>query len=558
MKTKIVEKLIVLFGIFGFVFLSSAQQTDLKTFISKAQALENAGEFQKAVDILKEAVRIYPKESNVHLELGLAWGRLGEKSSKTGDMMTAMTAMNESFREFEKSTQLDSENFNAHFYFGVYGVNVPAFFGKLDQGVEHLEKALSIAKKQPKKPAPDQLASVYRFLAQGYKMQGRYDEARKALQEVINLLHESEIGNVARKELKNLVKPKERPIPHNRKDRVANPKILSLQKKLEKSPEDFGLLMELGKAYLDAKNWVKAQSVFRQAVYLDSTNLEAHLLLLEALRQDAMRGYDERIYKDQNVRTNLAFDVVRELEKCLELDPTNTNLKIGYALVCIQMPFFVQKIDRGLAILESMVKDKNLPDSVKTRILYNLGYGYRKKGNAFWMKLVKNYPHSKEVQLVYDEFGLRNYGEKVSQIKGEKVVVTFHLGFQDELEPQTAVWVEDSHGKFVKTLYVSGFSGFVKEKQVNLPIWANSSQFETDGTTGASIDWGKHTYVWDLTDRQGKRVKDGVYKVIVEASWWPSMQYGRISAEIHIGKSPDEVTVEKKLLIPLLHVQYIR
>ena len=116
-QTKIVEKLIVLFGIFGFVFLSNAQQTDLKTFISKAQALENAGEFQKAVDILKEAVRIYPKESNVHLQLGLAWGRLGEKSSKTGDMMTAMTAMNESFREFEKSTQLDSENFNAHFYF---------------------------------------------------------------------------------------------------------------------------------------------------------------------------------------------------------------------------------------------------------------------------------------------------------------------------------------------------------------------------------------------------------------------------------------------------------
>jgi len=296
----------------------------------------------------------------------------------------------------------------------------------------------------------------------------------------------------------------------------------------------------------------------RQAILLDSTNLQAHLLLLEALRQDAMGGYDERIYKDQNVRTNLAFDVVKEFERILKLDSTNTKLKIEYAVACIQMPFFVQKIDRGIAILESMAKDKSLPDSIRTEILFNLGYGYRKKGNAIWMKLVKNYPYSNAVQSVYDEFGLRDYGEKVSQTKGERVVVTFHLGFRDELEPQTAVWIEDSHSNFVKTLYVSGFSGFAKEKQVNLPIWANSSQFETDGTTGASIDWGKHTYVWDLTDHQGKRIKNGIYKITVEASWWPSMQYGRVSAEIRIGNSPNEVTVEKKSLIPLVHVQYIK
>ncbi len=552
------RKMIIPLWIFGLVFLLNAQQKELKTFVSEAQTLENEGKFQKAVDLLKEAVRIYPEESDAHLQLGLAWGSLGQRGSKTGDMMAAMNGINEAFSEMGKAVELDPENFNTHFYFGVYGVNVPAFFGKLDQGVEHLEKALSILKKQHEKPSPDQLASVYHFLGQGYKMQGKYDEARKALQEVIKLSPESEAGDAARKELKNLVKPMQEPAPKNREDKVANPRILSLQKRLEKSPKDFGLLMELGNAYLDAKNWIKAQAVLRQTIRLDSTNLQAHLLLLEALRQDVMVGYDERIYKDQNVRTNLAFDMVKELERILKLDSTNTSLKIGYAVACIQMPFFVQKIDRGIAILESMAKDKSLPDSIKTEILYNLGYGYRKKGNAIWMKLVKNYPHSKEVQLVYDEFGLRNYREKVSQTKEEKVVVTFHLGFQDELEPQTAVWIEDSHGKFVKTLYVSGFSGFAREKQVNLPIWANSSQFETDGTTGASIDWGKHTYVWDLTDHQGKRVKNGVYKVNIEASWWPSMQYGRTSAEICIGKSPTEVTVEKKPLIPLVHVQYIR
>ena len=136
--------------------------------------------------------------------------------------------------------------------------------------------------------------------------------------------------------------------------------------------------------------------------------------------------------------------------------------------------------------------------------------------------------------------------------------MTFHLGFKDELEPQTAVWVEDADGKFVKTLYVSGFSAFAKEKQVNLPRWSGNSKFETDGTTGASIDWGKHTYSWNLTGHDGKRVKDGMYKVFVEAAWWPSMEYGRALAEIRVGPVSDEATAKKGPHIPILKVQYTK
>jgi hypothetical protein len=128
----------------------------------------------------------------------------------------------------------------------------------------------------------------------------------------------------------------------------------------------------------------------------------------------------------------------------------------------------------------------------------------------------------------------------------------------DELAPQTAVWIEDDTGKFVKTLYVSGFSGYAKEAQINLPQWSERTQFETDGTTAASIDWGKHTYVWDLSDHKGNRVEDGTYKIHVEVSWWPSMKYGKADADIAVGASPSMVSVQKASYIPMMEVEYLK
>jgi hypothetical protein len=269
-----------------------------------------------------------------------------------------------------------------------------------------------------------------------------------------------------------------------------------------------------------------------------------------------MLAYDERIYEDQSRLTNLAFEIVEQTKRLTEIDPTNVGARMEYAMYCVMMPFFVQRIDEGLALLEAMAHDESLPDSVRAEALYHLGFGYRKKGTALWMKLIKDYPQAQDAQGVYDEFGLRWSGKEKAASSGKKVLVMFHLGFQDELAPQTGVWVENAEGRFVKTLYISGFSSFAREKQVNLPQWAHSSRFETDGTTGASIDWGKHTYAWDLTDHEGNRVPEGSYKVHVEVCWWPSMEYGTATAEIQVGKTGNEVTVAKAPHIPWLHVAY--
>jgi hypothetical protein len=137
------------------------------------------------------------------------------------------------------------------------------------------------------------------------------------------------------------------------------------------------------------------------------------------------------------------------------------------------------------------------------------------------------------------------------------VTIDFVLGFQDELPPQTAIWIEDASGNFVKTLYVSGFAGFVKERQITLPIWAQASNFDdADAITAASIDIGHHIYVWDLRDHEGGKVASGQYTVKVEVSHWPSMQYQVAEAAIELGKKEARTIVEEGHFIPYLEVTY--
>ncbi len=544
--------------ILGLAVMLNAQQKSLETWISEAQEMRTSRQYQEAVDLLLEAVEIYPDESNAHLQLGLAWGDLAQQAGETNDMMLAMKGVNEAFAEFDKAIQLDPDNFEAHLNCGAYGVNVPALFGKLDEGVVHLEKAASLLNNIFPEGNPELSGVVYRFLGQGYRMQGRSAEARTAWEKVLEWTPDNEHGLAAKEGLESLEHDETDAETQQMESITESQKVIELKQEIEKSPDDFELRLTLGKTYMEEKHWTPAQQALKEAIRINPNSIEAQRLLVDAIGEDAMVGYDERIYEDQELRTNLAFEVIRQMERLLELDPDNPQYRLEYGMMCIYMPFFVQKIDQGLATLENLADDTSLPDTIRTEALYGLGFGLRKKGTAIWMQLVQNYPKTEDAQLVYEEFGLREHGQEQLSIPGEKVLVTFHLGFQDEIEPQTAVWIEDANGQFIKTIFVSGFSGFAKEKQVNLPIWANSSQFETDGTTGASIDWGRHNFVWDLTDHEGKRIADGLYKIIVETSWWPSMTYGRVSADINIGNTNDEKIVESGPPIPLLLVQYIK
>ncbi len=95
---------------------------------------------------------------------------------------------------------------------------------------------------------------------------------------------------------------------------------------------------------------------------------------------------------------------------------------------------------------------------------------------------------------------------------------------------QFAVWIEDSNGNYVRTLFVTNFvsrkAGWKTRPQA-VPTWtkaatiAKLSQTEIDSISGATPANGRRSIVWDLRDFVGKVVPPGSYRYLLEAniSW---------------------------------------
>ena len=227
-----------------------------------------------------------------------------------------------------------------------------------------------------------------------------------------------------------------------------------------------------------------------------------------SLREIAFRGYDGKIYKNANYLRNLAFEAYKAVNKATALAPEDGELRLLRGIIEVEMPFFVNKLEQGIDDLNRVLKS-DVPDSTKAEAFSWLGEAYQKKAMSYWIKIVSEDPDSRASEVVFDRMKPEVKRFDLSQYQPPLLAVDFILGFQDELAPQTAVWIEDIEGKFVKTIYVSGFSGHVKEKQRRLRKWANSSKFiDVDAVTGAGIKLGHHIYVWDLKDNIPYREKN--------------------------------------------------
>jgi len=526
-----------------------AQSQTLEEYVKKAEDYQKSDKLEQAAKVMEEAVAKYPGDSAAYSYLGLY---LGMQAGRTSDFMEAGRLVQRSFEMLDKAVSLDPRNPLARYHRGLMGVNVPEFLGKLEDGIKDLECLIEISEQSPDKVAKDILVSAYNHLAQAYQKGKEKQKAKLAWEKVIELAPETDLAGKAEKNIEKLSEV-EQPQPEKKPDSAV---IASLKQKVEEEPDNPDLLLELGKAYADARDFEEAEKTLKKAVSIDSTNVEIYKRLVLVLGELAAKGYDERIYEDTDLRTNLAFEVMGVLDKAVELAPDDTEMRLSRGMIGVQMPFFVGKLDQAMDDLNWVIKS-DASDSTKAEALYWLGAAYQKKAMTNWIKVVSDYPDSKASLTVFESMRPAVKHLDVAKYRTPILAIDFVLGFRDELPPQTAVWIEDRDGQFVKTVYVSGFSGYAKDQQVNLPEWAESSEFsDVDGVTGASIDVGHHIYVWDLKDHSGKKVESGEYTIKVEVAYWPSLQYQLVSANLEVGKKEVKAVVEEGNLIPYMEVKY--
>ena len=544
------------FSIFMIVFAVMIcpylmQSQTAEDYVNKARDFNKKGDIDQAIKTMTEAVKKYPKNALICSYLGLFTGM---KAGKTKDFMEAGRIINEAYIMLDKAVLMDPDHPLPRFHRGLMGVNIPEFLGKLDQAIMDLETMIKISKKSQKKVSKDILLSGYSFLATGYKKKKDKQRAILVLKEIVKLAPKTDMAIKAEKEIKVLTAAKK--TEKTKKKRPDPELIKNLKKKIKDEPKNSENLIALGKAYIDIKDYMEARKVLKKAVELNKKSLDAYKLLIFAVGEIASKGYDERIYEDTDLRTNLAFELSGLVDRACAIAPEDVEIRLLRGTVGVQMPFFVGKLDQAIKDLNWIIKS-NAPDSTKAEAFYWLGIAYQKKATTSWIKVVTKYPKTKASEYVFNTLHPPIKRVDFSKHKKPFLAIDFLLGFRDELAPQTSVWVENKNGTFIKTLYVSGFSGFAKEQQINLPKWSKSSNFtDVDGVTGASIDLGHHIFVWDLKDKTGTKVKPGEYIIKLEVHFWPSMEYQFVSATIKLGNKHERVISKERGLIPYLELKY--
>jgi hypothetical protein len=132
--------------------------------------------------------------------------------------------------------------------------------------------------------------------------------------------------------------------------------------------------------------------------------------------------------------------------------------------------------------------------------------------------------------------------------------VTFNFARQSgSASNQFAVWIENSQGQFVKTLYATRWTanGGWSRRPTSIPVWVKQSGLSEvphemiDTVSGATPRTGALTYVWDGTDIRGASVPAGDYVLIIEGNLrWENMVYCRAPFRLGQGVSSARVNVE--------------
>lgn len=118
------------------ITISAFATESLDTLISEAVQLEQKKEIPAAAEKMKEVLEHYSDNPLAHAYYGYYKGM---QAGQTENYIKAGLWVNTAFKHLDKAVELDPNCFEAHFFRGMIGVNVPKFFGKLEQAIADLE-----------------------------------------------------------------------------------------------------------------------------------------------------------------------------------------------------------------------------------------------------------------------------------------------------------------------------------------------------------------------------------------------------------------------------------
>lgn len=122
-------------------------------------------------------------------------------------------------------------------------------------------------------------------------------------------------------------------------------------------------------------------------------------------------------------------------------------------------------------------------------------------------------------------------GANADQTAAEKKPAAAELSFSFTRQSgfstnQFAIWIEDSSGNYIKTLYATHFTaaGGWQKRETSIPTWVKQSGIagmtkpQIDALSASTPKTGKLEYYWDGSDRNGIDLPPGAYVICLEGT----------------------------------------
>ncbi|HPR17670.1 MAG TPA: DUF2271 domain-containing protein [Candidatus Cloacimonadota bacterium] len=509
--------LIILLGICSLLLADTIDET-----IIKADQTASTGNLKEAVQLIENALKENPDSADLLAKYGFYLSQLAGQAS----MMEAGMLSEKAFQQFDKALALHPGHLNATLNRGILAVQVPKFMGKLKQGIKDLE---SIRSQYGSNPALYATSTYY--LGIGYQKNEENQKAAESFNFIILYAKDSQFYEDARERYEELAGEKK-----------------------EDTQTDH---LELGMKYLEENQLQPAVEHLRLAAKQQPENLELYMYYAQALGGLANQGYDDSISEDVTNLAALAHEVHEVLSHCVELAPQDEEIRFLRGSVAVGLPFFVNSLETGIQDLEFLSQNAESAE-IRSKADYLLQQANDRKKVYELAELGYLAESDEEKKQLLDQFISTQSPIEQKEPAGEHLTVELTIGYRDQIAPQTAVWLEDEAGNYLATLYISGFAACIKEKQVHLPGWAESSQFQNiELVTGASIDCGKHTFYWDFTDVSGKKFNGKNFVLKTEICHWPHVQYTQQALPIDLSRKTRFHSKGDNYLLPQISASFM-
>ncbi len=133
-----------------------------------------------------------------------------------------------------------------------------------------------------------------------------------------------------------------------------------------------------------------------------------------------------------------------------------------------------------------------------------------------------------------------------------RVEISYFLHLQPRMASnQFAIWIEDSKGNYIDTVFATKYTarGGYKQRPLSLREWREAASWDqkasgaVDAVSGATPLSGKHKALWDCRDEQGLAVAPGRYLYKIEGNiFWENRVVW--TGEIELGSHPDHSRAE--------------